>query len=306
MKTPISTVTSYFESLKISFENIKSFYGKLTNNKYQDINLDDFYKTIYSPIQSIDENNKHNENEFRAIEDINSIIATYISNHNTDDLNDKVLSNLSTCIIYLGEFEKYMKLNEKIDDFEQNVLQKVYFIESETTATQSNNIENSKEGNTETSEISDTANNTTNDNSTAEISTNMSETHSENYLKVNKEEWNRSRKEDISEFINIIKSMPDFDTILNFYDESFGLEAYADKLEKNIDYKTDTLEKAYNLNRQDLEYISEIERAWNFLFSDFKYMATYCGTIALFLDLSSLFVGVFIYFYERERKVKSK
>jgi len=303
LRTPISRFTSAFESLKNSFADLRSFYNGLSNESVQNsnLNLDNIYNTIYSTI------NVDDDKVVNAINDLTLIINAYITTYDTDEINDEILSNLSTCITYLGEFDKYKKLDQKINDFENNVLQKVYVIDSETTTEKHND-------NTETTikeevvnDANQTATNTQKDiDKHDEIITEVAETNSDYALnKVSKDEWNEIRRENLGEFIDIIKSLPDFDTILTLYDDSSQMKSYVDILEKNKDYKTVTLEEAYSLNRQNLESISEIERAWNFLSSDFKYMAIYCGVIALFLDLSSLLVGIFIYFYEKSSKNKT-
>lgn len=292
LKTPISVFISSFESLKTSFDSLKSFYDGLSNKNIQNSNLDldNIYNTIYSTI------NVDDDKVVGAIDDLTLIINAYITTNDTEEINDEILSNISTCITYLGEFEKYKKLEQKIDDFENNVLQKVYVIEYETTTETMENALGSKK-----EKLDSTTTQMTGDNTKGKNTETIS--NSDDKLnKISKENWNEIRRENLGEFIDIIKSLPDFDIILNFYDESSQLETYVDKLEKNKEYKTITLKKAYNINRQNLESISEIERAWNFLSSDFKYMAVYCVFIALFLDLSSLFVGVFIFFYEKSKK----
>ena len=301
LRTPISRFISAFESLKISFADLKSFYDGLSSKNVQNsnLNLDNIYNTIYSTINVDDDKVKS------AIDDLTLTINAYITTYDTDEINDEILSNLSTCITYLGEFDKYKKLDQKINDFESDVLQKVYVIDLETTTEKSNDEAESTEiGETSNQKQTITDKQITTDNVST---TGESKNNSHNALsKVNKDEWNEIRRENLGEFIDIIKSLPDFDIILNFYDETSQLNSYAEKLKENKDYKTVTLEKAYRLNRQNLESISEIERAWNFLFSDFKYMAVYCGFIALFLDLSSLFVGIFIYFYEKSKIKKDR
>lgn len=307
LRTPISTFTAAFESLGNSFSTLKNFYEGLSDDNIQNsnLNLDNVYSTIYSTI------NVDDEKVSEAINDLKAIINAYITTYNTDEIDDDILTSLSTCITYLGEFEKYKNLDQKIDDFETNVLQKVYVIDYEIVVTSDDNVdtadnvtitekeENIIDDSQETTQIdTDDINKTT---------TQLNENNSDYSInKVSKTEWNQIRRENLGEFIDIVKSLPDFDIILNFYDESSQLETYVNELEKNKDYKTVTLEKAYNLNRQDLENISEIEKAWNFLSSDFKYMAIYCGVIALFMDLSSLSVGIFIYFYEKSKDDKNK
>lgn len=286
LKTPISQFTSAFEVLKNSFGTLKNFYDGLSNDNIQNsnLNLDNVYNTIYSTINIDDEKISN------AINDLKLVINAYINTNETEDIDDEVLSSLSTCITYLGEFEKYKSLDVKIDDFEEKVLKQVYVIEYETTtqAQESSTLEDETETSEKTkSELIEETSILTN-----------------NVINISTSEWNQIRRQNLGEFIDIVKSLPDFDVILNSYKDSSQLKAYVDKLEKNKNYKVDTLEKAYKLNRQNLEDISKIEQAWNFISSDFKYMAVYCGFIALFLDLSSLFVGIFIFFYEKSKKKK--
>lgn len=299
LRTPISTISSYFEALKISFGDLKNFYNSLSEEsiRYEDINLEDVYNTIYSTVHVDDD---------KVDGAVNSLVLTinaYIDANDMENLNDEVLSSLSTSIKCLGEFQKYKELDGKINDFEESVLKQIYIIDYETT-TEKSETTTSDDANQSESEVEPTTEITTeettqNPPSNEETST----TNPDDPIKeVGVDEWNQYRRKNIGKFIDLIKSLPDFDTILNAYDNSSDLREYVNKLNKNIDYKVDTLEKAYKLNRQNLENISSIETAWNFLLSDFRYMAIYCVFVALFLDLSSLFVGVFTYFYEKVQK----
>lgn len=104
----------------------------------------------------------------------------------------------------------------------------------------------------------------------------------------------------------MVKSLPNFETIINFSSDTPETRQYIRLLEKNTSYRTDTLEEAYKLNRQNLEEISSIEKARNYLHSDFRYMAFYCLCVAVFLDLSSLFVGLFIFFTDGKEKMDTE
>lgn len=120
---------------------------------------------------------------------------------------------------------------------------------------------------------------------------------------VTQAEWNEIRRKHLGEFINMVKLLPDFETIVNSAQEgSVETQPYIELLQKHDSYRTDTLKEAYLLNRQSLEKISSIEQARNHLHSDFKYMALYCLFVAFFLDLSSLFVGLFVHFTDEKGK----
>ena len=105
----------------------------------------------------------------------------------------------------------------------------------------------------------------------------------------------------------MVKSLPSFETIISVTNNPSGeVKTYLKELDKNKKYKTKTLKKAYKIDRQNLENISEIEQAYNYSKSDFKFMALYCFLVSLFLDLSPLFVGIFIYFTNNKKNNKNE
>lgn len=279
LQSAISAIKIDFLSLDTSVQSLISVCDKINSSttiSSGNVDLNKIYNTIYSTINVSD-----NEIE-EAINDLKNIITAYLNTVDTTDFDDTMLQNLSSCITYLGEFQKYKDLSSKIEAFEKNILNQVYVIEYNS--------------------IIDTSNEESNDTvfeSTSETSTQSTI----NITKLDTESWNSKRREELSQFINIIKSLPDFNTIISSSkNTSTSSKQYINILEDNIDYKTEMLKKSYNINRDSLENISDIERAWNFISSDYNYMALYCLFVALFLDLTPFFVGIYTYFIENKNK----
>lgn len=270
IQTSVSSIKSYFAGLNTEVQALISVCENINNNKTinnRSIDLNKVYNTIYSTV-NVSDNEVDN-----AINDLKSLISAYLDTNDTKDIDDTMLQNLSSCITYLGEFQKYKDLSGKLDIFEKTVLSQVYIIEYESDIIKMNN------------QAFD---------STTEIS---SETTTQSPIKtLDKDSWNKKRREDLNNFINIIKSLPDFNTITaNIQNPSNQSKEYINILKDNVDYKTDLLKEAYDINRDSLENINDIERAWNFIFSEYNYMAIYCIFVAMFLDLTPFFVGMFTY-----------
>lgn len=66
------------------------------------------------------------------------------------------------------------------------------------------------------------------------------------------------------------------------------------------------LSQAYEYNRSKLEDISQMERAWNYLFSENSFLAKFCFIIALFLDGASFLIGLFLYACQGEKNDQSE
>lgn len=299
IKSNVASISSSFESLISSYNALSYAYELIDTNETVNsgtIDLQNIYNTIYSTTDVSDDDVE------QAIKDLQSIITSYLNQANTDNLDNESLQNLSNCITYLGEFQKYKYLSGQLDAFEADVLSKVYVIEYPSTTSKatsdadSTNTESTAPESTTVSAIeAETSTESGIDSTTLSVKPQVT--------RVSQESWNETRREDLGKFINMVKSLPNFETIINYYSESSAeSQHYIRLLEKNTSYRTDTLEDAYRLNRQNLEEISSIEKAWNYLHSDFKYMAFYCLCVAVFLDLSSLFVGVFVFFTDGKEK----
>lgn len=113
---------------------------------------------------------------------------------------------------------------------------------------------------------------------------------------VDADKWNQIRRQDISEFISIIKAVPDASYITANL-EGWDSNSNVIYLKNNIadDYILATLETAYDYNRNKLAKITEVERAWNYLSSKESGPAVFCLLIALFLDIASFIIGFVLY-----------
>lgn len=299
LKNSASSISSYFESLITSDNDLLRAYNLIDTSSAVNsgtIDLQNIYNTIYSTTDVSD------EDVAQSIQDLQSIISAFLKQPNMDNTANESLQKLSTCITYLGEFQKYKDLSNKLDAFEANVLTQVYVIEypsttsNTTSEAESTDAENTASESTTVPVAETEVPTEQGTDSTASLG-NFAVNH------VKQDEWNEIRREHLGEFINMVKSLPNFETIINSSSGSSSeTRQYIRLLKKNTSYRTETLEEAYRLNRQNLEEISSIEKARNYLHSDFRYMAFYCLFVAVFLDLSSLFVGLFIFFTDKKEK----
>lgn len=102
------------------------------------------------------------------------------------------------------------------------------------------------------------------------------------FITVTPEQWIAVRHKDVAQFIGLIKQMP--------------------SSEENIALK-EMLNTAYTLNRNNLESISEMETAINFLKSEHNKVAIISLLIAIFMDIASFLIGLILFFYKPEHKV---
>lgn len=104
------------------------------------------------------------------------------------------------------------------------------------------------------------------------------------YITVTPDRWKAIRHEDIAQFIGLVKQIPNSD--------------------KN-DRISEMLSTAYKLNRNNLESISKMENAINFLKSEQNTVAWISLIIAIFIDLTSFLIGIILFFLKSENTVIS-
>lgn len=104
------------------------------------------------------------------------------------------------------------------------------------------------------------------------------------YTTVTSDRWKAIRHEDIAQFIGLVKQIPNSD--------------------KN-DRISEMLSTAYKLNRNNLESISKMENAINFLKSEQNTVAWISLIIAIFIDLTSFLIGIILFFLKSENTVIS-
>lgn len=104
------------------------------------------------------------------------------------------------------------------------------------------------------------------------------------YTIVTLKQWKTIRHKDIAQFIGLIKQMPN---------------------SENNDKISGMLNTAYEINRNNLEPISEMEIAINFFKSEQNKVAWISLMIAIFIDMTSFLIGIILFFTKSENIEKS-
>lgn len=104
------------------------------------------------------------------------------------------------------------------------------------------------------------------------------------YTTVTSDRWKAIRHEDIAQFIGLVKQIPN---------------------SENDGRISGMLNTAYKLNRNNLESISKMENAINFLKSEQNTVAWISLIIAIFIDLTSFLIGIILFFLKSENTVIS-
>lgn len=197
------------------------------------------------------------EQELKNAEnELQDIISAYIKN--ADTIDESNVASLSQCIEYLATLNHSKDLKDKIEKFEEQNLSVTYIVIPNQPTSVDMNIKNS----------------------------------------VDESKWNEARHKDVSEFISIIKALPDLNLILPDNDErevtnDANIRYLIEKDEEG--YISAVLSKSYQYNRAKLENISDMERAWNYIYSENNFLAIFCCLIAVFLDIASFFIGLYMY-----------
>lgn len=116
-------------------------------------------------------------------------------------------------------------------------------------------------------------------------------------------QWKEERRADIEEFIKLLKTLPNADlldrAIKGQVEKQSSIFTEAD-LSSYRDYMNVTLDKAYKIEREKFDELNEVEQAILFMTSSFPVMAVICIPIALFLDLTSFGIGIFLFFLHKK------
>lgn len=103
------------------------------------------------------------------------------------------------------------------------------------------------------------------------------------YTTVTSDQWKAIRLKDIAQFIGLVKQIPN---------------------SENNDRISEMLNTAYELNRNNLEPISEMEIAINFFKSEQNKVAWISLIIAIFIDTTSFLIGIILFFLKSENVEK--
>ncbi len=297
----ISAYDSYLVLLQNASEDKNIVLGQ--------IDVDDLYKTIYSA-------DKIDDNELKtAIESLQKLLQAYQETTESAEFKNEIMSNLSNCIVYLGEYQKYVSLDDAIEKYENTVLNQVYVIEVTTEAittepstedTTDENISETTESTTNITTQPQTTilSETTSEAETIETTTPLT-TGEEGEIDVNivyENEWNEAKRVDMGKFIKLLKSLPDVNVLLKLVE---GQSTSVNALKDYKEYQTDTIYEAYKYSRNKLEGISEVESAILYIFSDFPLMAWFSLIMSLFIDFTPFGVGMYLSLSETSEKKNS-
>ena len=275
------------ESLIKSFDDLKSVYDQITTDDLVEgvnIDLQKIYEVIYSS------ENVSEEDVAGALSDLKAIIAKYLEK--TDEINNDVAQGISSCVVYLSEFQKYLELKNSITVFEDNVLNQVYLIK----------VDKKELGSDETAE-SERESSLDDESPEPRPHTTVDSEGNILYNEVTSEQWRQLRREDMAQYIRLLKTLPDVKLLIQTMGKISGSDskANAEELQEYNDYVNRTLLEAYEINRSTLEEINEVERAWEFLQSEYRFMAVFCGLIAFFMDFASFLIGIILFYDKRSR-----
>ena len=284
VRTCCNGIISRYNALIEQLVEISNVYTEILSTvsvvDANSLDLQNFYESIYSSDALSSETLDDSINELKQI------ITTYIKN--SDEIDSEDIQNLSVCISYLEELNKSRKVRSQIEEFEEYQLNQAYIIVFPTESSQTFDGETNTES--ESQNISLT---------------------SYNYMQMEEAEWREARHKDVASFISILKALPDFELVLPVRNPD-GTRSLSNDVNINYliakdeeNYLSTVLSEAYQYNRAKLEDISQMERAWNYLSSENRFLAVFCMIIAVFLDVASLLIGLFLYICQNERNGES-
>lgn len=260
IETKCNGIISQYNFLISALNDLKNVYDEILSHpsviQGEELTLQNFYEAVYSA------NISTQEELDKARNDLQQIASAYIQN--SDKTDEEIVSNISDCIEWLEKLNQCKELRDKIELFEMNNLTKTYIIAS---------------GNQASEEANDISKNP------VVIGTEQ----------VGKETWNATRHVDMTEFISLVKSLPNINQILQqdvLEDDSEIIYLREMELEN---YVSRTLKEAYEYSRAKLENISDMERASDYLHSENSFLAIRCCCIAVFLDIASFLIGLYLY-----------
>lgn len=260
IETKCNGIISQYDFLISALDDLKNAYDEILNHpsvtQGEELTLQHFYEAVYSA------NISTQEELDKARNDLQQIASAYIQS--SDKIDEENVSNIADCIEWLEKLNQCKELRDKVELFEMNNLTKTYII---TSGNQAN------EG-------------------TDDISKNPTVIGTEH---VEKSTWNTARHVDVTEFISLVKSLPNINQILQQDAREDNSEIiYLRKMEQE-NYVSRTIKEAYEYSRAKLENISDIERASNYLHSENSFLAIRCCCIAVFLDIASFLIGLYMY-----------
>ena len=258
IKSKCNGIISQYNSLLRELNTLKNGYDEIQKhpNVIQGEGLT--LQNFYNSVYSADILTQ--EELEKARDNLQQIVSVYIQN--SDEINEENVSALVECIEWLDKLNQCKEVRDKVEQFETNNLAKTYVIIS-------GDPENMGASNIPV---------------TTEIE------------QVDVSAWNTARRADVTEFISIVKSLPDINLVLQqaVIDDDDSAIASLRKMEQE-NYISCTLMEAYKYSRAKLENISNLEKAWDYLYSENNFLAIFCCLIAVFLDIAACLIGIYMY-----------
>lgn len=262
IKSKCNGIISQYNFLIRELNTLKNGYDEIQKHpdviQGEGLTLQNFYEVVYSAdISTQDEefDKARNEEFDNARSDLQEVVSAYIQD--SDEIDEKNVSALVECIEWLDKLNQCRALRNRIERFEEDDLTKTYTIVSVGSE-------------------NDEANNIPAD-------------------QVEESTWNAARHADVAEFISLVKSLPDINQILGQTSDEDDSSIKSLREMEQENYVSSTLLEAYKYSRAKLENISDLERAWNYLYSENNFLAILCSCIAVFLDIAAFLIGLYMY-----------
>lgn len=257
IKSKCNGIISQYNFLIRELNTLKNGYDEI--QKHPDVIQGEglTLQNFYEVVYSADISTQEEVDKARS--DLQEVVSAYIQD--SDEIDEENVSALVECIEWLDKLNQCRELRDRIEQFETNNLTKTYII------------------------VSDGPENKGADNGSAATGTRQ----------VEESTWNAARHTDVTEFISLVKSLPDINQILwQAVDEDDSSIISLRKMEQE-NYVSSTLLEAYKYSRAKLENISDLERAWDYLYSENNFLAILCSCIAVFLDIAAFLIGLYMY-----------
>ena len=257
IKSKCNGIISQYNFLIRELNTLRNGYDEILKHpdviQGEGLTLQNFYEVVYSAGISTQEELD------KAKSDLQKLVSSYIQD--SDEIDEKDISALVECIEWLDKLNKCKELRDKIELFETSNLQQTYIIVSDD-----GDLENVGADNTPATTW---------------------------VRQVKEDKWNAARHTDVTEFISLVKSLPDINQILWQDEDDPSIISLREMDQEN--YVSFALIEAYKYSRAKLENISNLERAWDYLYSENNFLAILCSCIAVFLDIAAFLIGLYMY-----------
>ena len=257
IKSKCNGIISQYNFLIRELNTLRNGYDEILKHpdviQGEGLTLQNFYEVVYSAGISTQEELD------KAKSDLQKLVSSYIQD--SDEIDEKDISALVECIEWLDKLNKCKELRDKIELFETSNLQQTYIIVSDD-----GDLENVGADNTPVTTW---------------------------VRQVKEDKWNAARHTDVTEFISLVKSLPDINQILWQDEDDPSIISLREMDQEN--YVSFALIEAYKYSRAKLENISNLERAWDYLYSENNFLAILCSCIAVFLDIAAFLIGLYMY-----------